>query len=438
MIGGGRVKANAQTAPSKKNRILNNKTKRLWPREEVMATTAAARKPEYSPPPINGDFYQIAGTLDAKEREVLKRVRSFVDNEVAPIIEEFWARDEFPHQIVPKLAALDIGGVGYQGYGAAGGSWLLNGFICMELARGDSSIATFYGVHTGLSAGSIYLCGDEEQKQLWLPAMMRFEKIGSFGLTEPLVGSATSGGMTTTCRREGDHWVLNGQKKWIGNATFAEINVIWARDEDSNQVKGFVVLKDNPGFSVEKIKTKMALRVVQNGLITLKDCRVPEADRLQNANTFKDTGKVLRMTRTGVAWFAVGCQLGAYEHALRYAQTRIQFGRPIGGLQLVQDLLVRMLGNVTATQAMMLRLAQLQDEGLMHDEHASLAKAYCTVKCRETVGYARELLGGNGILLENHIGRFVADAEAIYSYEGTREMNTLIVGKSITGLSAFV
>jgi glutaryl-CoA dehydrogenase len=182
----------------------------------------------------------------------------------------------------------------------------------------------------------------------------------------------------------------------------------------------------------------MALRVVQNGLITLKDCRVGEADRLQNANSFKDTAKVLRMTRTGVAWFAVGCQMGAYEHALRYATERTQFGRPIGGFQLVQDLLVRMLGNVTSTQAMMLRLAQLQDEGVMRDEHASLAKAFCTVKCRETVGYARELLGGNGILLENHIGRFVADAEAIYSYEGTREMNTLIVGKSITGLSAFV
>jgi glutaryl-CoA dehydrogenase len=251
-------------------------------------------------------------------------------------------------------------------------------------------------------------------------------------------GPATSGGMLTTCRREGETWILNGQKKWIGNSTFSDINVIWARDEASGQVKDFVVEKDNPGFSVEKIKTKMALRVVQNGLITLTDCRVPEADRLQNANTFKDCGKVLRMTRTGVAWFAVGCQMGAYEHALRYAHERIQFGKPIGGFQLVQDLLVRMLGNVTSCQAMMLRLSQLQDQGLMKDEHASLAKAFTTVKCRETVGYARELLGGNGILLENHVGRYVADAEAIYSYEGTREMNTLIVGKSITGLGAFV
>jgi glutaryl-CoA dehydrogenase len=405
-----------------------------------MATTQAKTidKPDYAPPPIEGDFYRIEAVLNDSERALLKRVRSFMEGVVAPIIEDYWSRDAFPFEIIPEIAKVGIGGVGYLGYGAAGGSWLLNGLVAMEIARVDSSVATFWGVHTGLSAGSIYLCGDEQQKQRWLPDMMAFDKIGSFGLTEPLVGSATSGGMMTTCRREGDVWILNGQKKWIGNATFADINVIWAREEGSNQVKGFVVGKDNPGFSVEKIKTKMALRVVQNGLITLSDCRVPEADRLQNANSFKDTAKVLRMTRTGVAWFAVGCAMGAYEHALRYATERTQFGRPIGGFQLVQDLLVRMLGNVTSTQAMMLRLAQLQDEGVMRDEHASLAKAFCTVKCRETVGYARELLGGNGILLENHIGRFVADAEAIYSYEGTREMNTLIVGKSITGLSAFV
>jgi glutaryl-CoA dehydrogenase len=388
--------------------------------------------------PVGGDFYRIADVLDEDQQATVKRVRRFMQSEVAPIIEEYWARDQFPFGIVPKLAALGIGGVGYEGYGCAGGNMLLNGFICMEMARIDCSIATFYGVHTGLSAGSIYLCGSEEQKARWLPAMMRFEKIGSFGLTEPLVGSAASGGMMTTCQRKGNEWVLNGEKKWIGNATFADINVLWARDEASNTVKGFVVAKDNPGFSVAKVHTKMALRVVQNGAITLRDCWVTEADRLQHANTFKDVARVLRMTRAGVAWFAVGCQMGAYEHALRYAKTRFQFGKPIGGFQLVQDLLVRMLGNVTACQTMMLRLAQLQVQGQMLDEHASLAKAYTTVKCRETVGYARELLGGNGILLENHVGRFVADAEAIYSYEGTREMNTLIVGRAITGLSAFV
>jgi glutaryl-CoA dehydrogenase len=400
--------------------------------------TSSSRKLDYSVPAVDGDFYRVANLLNDTERAVVKRVRDFMEREIAPIIDDYWARDKFPFEVTPKLAALEIGGVGYRGYGSAGGSMLLNGFIAMELARVDASIATFWGVHTGLAAGSIYLCGDEEQKRRWLPAMMRFDKIGSFGLTEPLVGSAASGGMTTTCGREDDAWILNGEKKWIGNATFADINVIWAREETSNQVKGFVVGKDNRGFSVKKIENKMALRVVQNGLITLKDCRVPERDRLQNANSFKDTAKVLRMTRAGVAWFAVGCAMGAYEHALRYATQRIQFGKPIAGFQLVQDLLVRMLGNVTATQCLMLRLGQLQNEGLMTDEHASLAKAYCTVKCRETVGYARELLGGNGILLDNHVGRFVADAEAIYSYEGTREMNTLIVGKAITGLSAFV
>ena len=409
--------------------------------DPTLADRARAKEKGYAPPPVNGDFYRIADLLDPKERAVVKRVREFMEAEVAPIIEDHWARDQFPHEIIPKLAALDvnIAGVGYKGYGAAGGSWLLSGLIAMELARVDSSIATFWGVHTGLSAGSIYLCGDETQKQRWLPPMMRWEKIGSFGLTEPLVGSATSGGILTTCRKEGDGWVLNGQKKWIGNSTFSEINVIWARDEASGQVKGFVVEKDNPGFSVEKIKTKMALQS--------RPERPDYAERLprerariacRTPTRSRTAAKVLRMTRTGVAWFAVGCAMGAYEHALRYAVERKQFGKPIGGFQLVQDLLVRMLGNVTACQAMMLRLAQLQDQGLMEDEHASLAKAYTTVKCRETVGYARELLGGNGILLENHIGRFVADAEAIYSYEGTREMNTLIVGKAITGLSAFV
>jgi glutaryl-CoA dehydrogenase len=397
-----------------------------------------ASRAEYVPPAVDGDFYRIVDLLNAEERAVVKRVREFMEREVAPIIEGYWARDKFPFEIVPEMAKLGIGGIGYDGYGCAGGSMLLNGFVSMELARIDASIATFWGVHTGLSAGSIYLCGSEEQKERWLPAMMRFEKIGSFGLTEPLVGSAASGGMLTTCRRQGDDWVINGEKKWIGNSTFADLNVIWAREETSNQVKGFVVHKDNPGFSVKKIENKMALRVVQNGLITLTNCIAPETDRLQGAESFKDTAKVLKMTRTGVAWFAVGCAMGAYEHALRYATQRLQFGKPIGGFQLVQDLLVRMLGNVTACQSMMLRLGQMQSAGQMKDEHASLAKAYTTVKCRETVGYARELLGGNGILLDNHIGRFVADAEAIYSYEGTREMNTLIVGKAITGLSAFV
>ncbi len=389
-------------------------------------------------PQANGDFYSIGSTLSEEDQALLRRVRDFMEAEVAPVINEYWIREEFPHQLVHKLAELDIMGVAYRGYGCLSKSTVLDGMIMMELARVDSSIATFRGVHSGLAMGSIYLCGSEEQKQRWLPPMARLEQIGSFGLTEPEVGSGTARGLTTTARREGDTWVLNGQKKWIGNATFADVNIVWARDVADDQVKGFVVEKGTTGFKPEKLRNKIALRVVQNAHITLEDCRVPEANRLQEAHSFKDVAAILRMTRAGVAWEAVGCSQGAYELALTYAQQRQQFGRPIGRFQLVQDLLVRMLGNITASQCMTLRLSQMQDAGTMDDEHASLAKAFCTVKMRETVGYARELLGGNGILLDHHVGRFVADAEAIYSYEGTREMNTLIVGRAITGFSAFV
>jgi glutaryl-CoA dehydrogenase len=388
-------------------------------------------------PPATGDFYGIASTLSAEDQVIVQRVRAFMETEVAPIINRYWVRAEFPFELIPKFAALDIAGISYKGYGCAGKSTVLDGMIALEMARVDPSIATFFGVHSGLAMGSIYLCGSEAQKRQWLPPMRRMEKIGAFGLTEPEVGSGAAGGLMTTARRDGDSWVLNGQKKWIGNATFADVTVIWARDEADNQVKGFLVEKGTPGFIAEKMEDKMALRVVQNALITLRDCRVPKANRLQKAHTFRDTAAVLRMTRASVAWQAVGCAMGAYEHALSYARRRQQFGRPIGSFQLVQDLLVSMLGNIVASHCMTLRLSQMQDAGDLRDEHASLAKAYCTAKCRETVGFARELLGGNGILLEHQVGRFVADAEAIYSYEGTREMNTLIVGRAVTGFSAF-
>jgi len=384
------------------------------------------------------DFYAYEQLLTDDERATLHAVRKFMTSEVAPVLLENWSRATFPIEIVPGLRDLGIAGLPYRGYGCAGRRFLLDGMIAMELARTDCSIATFNGVHAGLAMGSIYLCGSDEQRERLLPAMAAYEKIGSFGLTEPEVGSGASAGLQTTARRDGDTWILNGQKKWIGNSTFGDLTVIWAKDVDDGQVKGFVVQNSSPGFTVEKQMHKIALRIVQNGLITLDNVRVDECDRLQQANSFKDTAAVLRMTRAGVAWMAVGCAMGAYENALAYACSRRQFGRPIGGFQLVQDLLVRMLGNVTSAYGLCVRLSQLQDEGLAEDRHSSLAKAFCTVRMRETVGWARELLGGNGILLEHNVGRFVADAEAIYSYEGTREMNTLIVGRSLTGLSAFV
>jgi glutaryl-CoA dehydrogenase len=401
------------------------------------ANAHQAAKPKVLPKP-NSDFYQIFQLLNVKEQEKVKQVREFMETAVAPVINKYWAEDAFPFELLPGIRELGIGGLGYEGYGCAGGSNLLACYVAMEIARIDCSCATFFGVHSGLAMGSIFLCGSEEQKQKWLPPMARMEKIGSFGLTEPLVGSGASGGLGTTARREGDTWILNGQKKWIGNSTWGDLTIIWARDLGDGQVKGFIVENNTPGFTVEKIHHKMALRVVQNGLITLQNCRVSEENRLQNDTSFRDTARVLRMTRGFVAWEAVGCSMGAYENALAYAQTREQFGKPIASFQLVQDLLVKMIGNITASQCLVVRLSQMQDEGKLADEHASLAKAFSTVKMRETVGFARELLGANGILLDYNVGRFVADAEAIYSYEGTREMNTLIVGRAVSGFSAFV
>ncbi len=346
------------------------------------------------------DFYHFESLLPDSELAVLHRVHDYMTTEVQPLLLEYWSKARFPFQIVPGFAQLGIAGLPYQIADRPGGSFLLDGMIAMELARTDPSIATFHGVHSGLAMGSIALCGSPEQRERYLPRMARLEAIGSFGLTEPDVGSGAAGGLTTTARREGDEWVLDGRKKWIGNAPIGDLTMVWARDVGDGQVKGFVVANDSPGFIVEKQEHKFALRIVQNGLITLNGVRVAEADRLQRANTFADTAEVLRMTRAGVAWMAVGCARGAYENALRYACEREQFGRPIGSFQLVQDLLVRMLGNVTSAWGMCARLSQLQDLGIAADRHSSLAKAFCTVRMRETVGWARELMGGNGILLE--------------------------------------
>jgi alkylation response protein AidB-like acyl-CoA dehydrogenase len=404
-----------------------------------VATATPERKQAKALPPPNSDFYELAETLGAEEHALLKQLRSFLDSKVAPIINKYWAEDSFPFELLPAFKELGIGGLGIQGYECRGGSALLEGLAAMQLARTDASIATFYGVHNGLAMGSIYEAGSEEQKQKWLPPMACFEKIGCFGLTEPLVGSGASGGLMTTAKREGDTWVLNGQKKWIGNSPWCDISIIWARDVADSQVKGFIVEnKETPGFSVEKIQNKIALKVVQNGLITMKDCRVPEENRLQEGKSFREVARVLRMTRYLVAWEATGCQMGAYELAVKYAQQRTQFGRPIGSFQLVQDLLAKMLANITACQCMVARTAQLHAEGKLGDHQPALAKAFTTARMRETVAWARELFGGNGISLDYDVARYFADSEALYSYEGTYQMQNLIVGKAVTGFSAFL
>jgi alkylation response protein AidB-like acyl-CoA dehydrogenase len=404
----------------------------------VSVATKTVKPPKPLPAP-NSDFYEVYETLAPAELETVKRVRAFMEAKVEPVITKYWVEDAFPFELLPGFKELGIGGLGMNGYGCAGGSVALLGFVLMEIARIDPSFATFFGVHDGLAMGSIYIDGSEEQKQKWLPPMARLEKIGCFGLTEPLVGSGASGGLTTTAKREGDTWILNGEKRWIGNAPWCDVSVIWARDLADNQVKGFIVEnKTTPGFSVDKIQNKVSLKVVQNGHITLKDVRVPEINRLQGGNSFRDTARVLKMTRYAVAWMATGCAMGAYEAALKYSQQRLQFGRPIGSFQLVQDLLAKMISNITAAQCLIVRQAQLHAEGKLTDAHAALAKAFATAKCRETVAWAREVLGGNGIVADYKAARFFTDAEALYSYEGTYQMQNLIIGKAVTGLSAFI
>src|SRR5882724_320735 len=365
---------------------------RLSPIEEpdMAALNPTPARPQRPLPAPNSDFYEVYETLNAEELATVKRVRTFMEAKVAPVITKYWVDDAFPFELLPAVKELGIGGLAMHGYGCAGGSLALLGFVLMEMARIDPSFTTFVAVHVGLAMGSIYIDGSEEQKQKWLPPMARLEKIGCFGLTEPLVGSGASRGLQTTAKREGDTWILNGEKRWIGNAPWCDVSIIWARDLADNQVKGFIVEnKTTPGFSVEKIENKIALKVVQNGHITLKDVRVPEANRLLGGNSFRDTAKVLKMTRYAVAWMATGCAMGAYEAALKYAQERLQFGKPIGSFQLVQDLLAKMISNITASQCLIVRQAQLHAEGKLTDAHAALAKAFATSKCRETVAWAR-------------------------------------------------
>lgn len=390
-------------------------------------------------PEANGDFYGQLAELRPEQRAVAASMADFMRAHVAPIMNEHWSRDEFPRHLIPELRKLDLLRRVWNEDGTRkSDATIMEGLITLEACRVDVSTAVFFGVHAGLAFASVALGGSEEQKAEWLPKMLDLEAIGAFGLTEPEGGSQVSQGMRTTCQRDGDGWVLSGEKYWIGNSPFSDFTVVWARDVDTQEVRGFIVRAGTPGYHVKKIEGKVALRIVENGHITLEGCRVPETDRLQAVQGWRTTAEVLRLTRAGVAWQGVGCALGAYELALRYAQMREQFGKRIGEFQLIQNHLVHMLGNVTSSLSMVLRLSHMADAGQMRDEHASLAKVVTAARCRETVALARETFGGNGILLEHGVIKHFADTEAIYSYEGTNEINTLVVGRAITGFSAFV
>lgn len=384
---------------------------------------------------LGTDYYLMDELLTPEERAVRDKVRAFCDRELIPVAQDYWDRAEFPFELIPKLARLGIVGGSIQGYGCPGLSAVAVGLIGLELSRGDGSFTTFYGVHSGLAMQSLAILGSEEQKRQWLPAMARLEKIGAFALTEPEHGSDAVG-LATRAHRDGDEWVLSGHKKWIGNASFADVVIVWARDDDG-AVGGFLVEKGTPGFETEVITGKIAKRAVWQAEITLNDVRIPAGNRLAGSHSFKDTARVLTATRYGVAWEAIGHAIAAYEAALTYTKQRAQFGKPLAGFQIIQQRLARMLADITSMQLLCLRLSQLLEEGKMTDGMASLAKMQNARRSREIVADAREMLGGNGILLEYVVARHFADMEAVVTYEGTDTVQSLIVGREITGFQAF-
>ena len=390
---------------------------------------------------LGTDYYLLEELLTDEEREIRDKVRAFADREVIPIINDYWDKAQFPFELIPKVAELGIAGTTIQGYGCPGMSHVAAMLVAAEMTRGDGSLNTFFGVHSGLAMGTIDICGSEEQKERWLPQMARLEKIGAWGLTEAKHGS-DSVRLETSARKEGDEYVLNGEKRWIGNATFADLIIIWARDEADEQVKGFVIEKGAEGYpegySTELITGKMGKRAVWQPNIYLDNVRVPAENKLEGANSFKDTNKVLTATRGGVAWEAVGHAVASYEAALTYTKEREQFGKPIASFQIIQNKLANMLAEITSMQLICYRLAKLQEQGKMTGPMASLAKMNNARKAREVCAEARDCMGGNGVLLEYHVARHLSDVEIVYTYEGTDTIQSLIVGRDITGIGAFV
>jgi glutaryl-CoA dehydrogenase len=389
---------------------------------------------------MSTDYYLLDELLTDEARAVRDRVRAFVEADLLPVINDYWDRADFPWPLVPKIAELGVVGGTIEGYGCPGLSPLAAGMASLEMSRGDGSINTFFGVQSGLAMGSINMLGSEEQKQRWLPAMATLDKIGAFALTEPNHGS-DSVALETTVRRDGDALVLNGAKRWIGNASIADVVVVWARDTDDGRVKAVVVEKGGDGgypdgYTAEVITGKIGKRAVWQPDVTLRDVRVPRDNQLAEAHSFRDATRVLTATRGGAAWESLGHAVASYEIALEYAKTREQFGRPIASFQLVQHTLAGMLAEITGMQLYCLRMAELQEQGRWTGPMASLAKMHHARKARQICLDARDVLGGNGLLLEHHIARHLTDMEVVHTYEGTDNIQALLVGRDITGISA--
>ncbi|MER1996294.1 MAG: acyl-CoA dehydrogenase family protein [Arthrobacter sp.] len=387
----------------------------------------------------DADFFSFENLLSPEEAAKLSELRSFLASEVLPYAAGWWDEARFPVELLPGLASLGLSTPVQRGY-----SPLFAGLVIAEMTRADTSIATFFMVHHDLFVEGLHAFGSEEQKARLLADAQSLKITGAFALTEPDHGSDVAGGMSATAVRDGDTWVLNGTKRWIGNGTFCDWMLFWAREPATGKVRGFLLDATLPGITRTRIENKTALRTVQNADIELSDVRVPETDRLAGIDSFDDTKHLLRGSRIMVGWQAVGQQLAAFDVARAYALERRQFGRPLASFQLVQQQLVRMQGNLVASTGMLARVSELEQGGYGAVDgaargdmaRAALAKSYASALMRETVSLGRSLLGGNGIVTDYRMAKIFADAEAIYTYEGTYEINSLIAGREISGVSA--
>jgi glutaryl-CoA dehydrogenase len=380
------------------------------------------------------DYYQVDSLLSEEERLIRDTIRSFVSEQVIPRIEKHYREGTFPKELVPQLAELGTLGSSLQGYGCAGLGPVAYGLIMQELERGDSGLRSFVSVQGGLVMYPIHAFGSEEQKEQWLPAMARGEKIGCFGLTEPDFGSNPSG-MLTRAVKKGDRYVLNGTKAWITNGTIADLAVVWAKLD--GEIQGFLVEKGTPGFSSKDHEGKFSLRASVTSELAFQDCSIPLANRLPKAEGLKAALSCLNQARYGIAWGVIGSALAVFDEALEYSKTRIVFDKPVAGFQLQQRKLVWMATEITKGQLLCLQLGRMKEAGKATPQQVSLAKMNNCHVARECAKLGREILGANGVTDEYQVGRHLCNIESVYTYEGTHDIHTLIVGQDLTGIAAF-
>jgi glutaryl-CoA dehydrogenase len=385
------------------------------------------------PPFPDADLLYIANLLAADERKRYMEVRDFLQSRVRAQSIDYWNREEFPFGLLAEMGKRGLGGLQTDGT-----SRLFKGLMYVEVARADVSLSALVGIHNELIVGMIHALGSEEQKRRWLPGLTAFTQLGAFALTEPDHGSDIAGGLATTARLEDGEWVINGGKRWIGAGTIADFALVWARDEADQQIKGFIVETDRPGYTATKISNKIGLRIMQNADIVLDNVRIPEANLLPGATNFSRANELLRDSRAWVGWQGAGIQLAAFDVARSYSLQRRQFGRELARFQLIQQQLAEILGNASASLAMMAHIARIQEEGRLEMAQAAMAKSTTTRLARSSVAMGRSLLGGNGISSDFEMGKLFGDAEILYTYEGSYEINSLIVARAVTGKSAFV